>query len=158
MSDQQSDTETVDNSATQLQQQEEGNVATSIDTDPSGTDQGDSNKSPTIAEKEKSKGPAPATPNTSSVDDAARKKDRPSLTLSTDGQGPKNIVTINVDGNEDDAPMDSPAETMDTTVVRSSNESSSDFIELQEIHKEEAMKIKAVREAKKKAFSELPPE
>ena len=88
MSDQQSGTETVDNSATQLQQQEEGNIATSIDTDPSGTDQGDSTKSPTIAEKEKSKGIAPATPNTSSIDDAARNEDGSTLTLKPDGQGP----------------------------------------------------------------------
>ena len=118
MSDQQSDTETVGKSATQLQQQEEGSIASPIETDPSGTDQGDATKSPTIAEKEKSKGVAPATPNTSSVDDAARSEDRSTLTLNPDGQGPKSIVTINLDGNEDDAPMDSPAEPMDATIAR----------------------------------------
>ena len=56
MSDQQPGTETVGKSATQQQQQEEGSIVPPTETDPSGTDQGDGTKSPTIVEKEKSKG------------------------------------------------------------------------------------------------------
>ena len=130
MSDQQSGTKTVGRSTTEEQQQQEDSIVPPIVADPTGTDKGDGTKSPTIVEKDKTKGVTPVTPNISSVDDAAkRSENRPTLTLNPDGQGSKSIVpnasqaenatAINlVDGNEDDAPMDSPVERMDATIAR----------------------------------------